>query len=601
MFDDDDDPTTFGGADRRMSRVNIPSISLASKRKEKTTPSESVGDLPDGDSDLDEGQSSSSHEEEEEELDRFSTVGDLPNAKPDRRTSTNVTVPVLLSRAGTATTRGVFYASNKVHHLHKRAKANLVAVKRTAQRHLDKISSYEKYEDTQGLLTNLSVVASLLLSLQVSVFTNLSMDEWILNEYRGLLMDSKEFREVVYEELASSNFDFITRIGSRVFNISDVLLNSPQVKEGVFFRSGTSYTHQNDLLDSAFHLTKLHFPMQKIVPYKLLFSVTLDARIMGSVSSGAATVLFATVVGGALFLYTALAMGDAREEAAFTTTTATAGHAVGGVDRDHGDHGEAREADADAAAFHAMLDHKARGTGEHIDTRRRGEGGEAVPTTSADYDGGGEKGGEATRAGDDAAKKSAMLNGRGHGARESNGGGGVERQHAFSSPVVKQQDALREFNKVAIPIICLLHVFLVVGVMFFFYGLTVQMQLRNPIWKVSVDWTVIWELGLLFPMMSSITFVSYVAWYRSTKASRERRDAALKVRMAWRKTHRPSINTVKSLMKRIGGGGRNNEALAPLEEDAVASARGTGRRSNGKNSGREREGSLASSRVRPSN
>ncbi len=45
-----------------------------------------------------------------------------------------------------------------------------------------------------------------------------------------------------------------------------------------------------------------------------------------------------------------------------------------------------------------------------------------------------------------------------------------------------------EYNKIAIPLIASLYACLIVGVLFFFYGVVSLMQFRNPSWFANVDW-----------------------------------------------------------------------------------------------------------------
>jgi hypothetical protein len=190
------------------------------------------------------------------------------------------------------------------------------------------------YEDTEGLLTTLSVIAALMLTLQVTVFSTVLYDEWRLNEYRTCLMYSKACRHFVAKKLSkdevfmrahnevdmtpvecygdSNNLTCDSTDKTNIFNVIDTLLTSKDPYT-IWPSAGSSYDESLADVDRAFKLTKNYIDQEEIMIYKdMHLNSFIQARLVGSYANGAATMLFTSTFAGSLFLYTALSLSDAR-------------------------------------------------------------------------------------------------------------------------------------------------------------------------------------------------------------------------------------------------------------------------------------------------
>ncbi|GMH73794.1 hypothetical protein TrLO_g1513 [Triparma laevis f. longispina] len=183
-------------------------------------------------------------------------------------------------------------------------------------------------DDTEGLLTNLGVVAALMLTLQLTLVSDINQKEWLLNEYRQALVNSPNFRLWTLDQLLRTDIyepiqeGIVDPYTGRQFNISDAIERTSGFgSENTFnvvrtFILGSEEDRQAiSLIEMIFLLTKDTIDLNTVAAWLFINGHNLQSTLVGSWTSGLSTVLFSLVLIGSVFLYLGLAMSDARTEA----------------------------------------------------------------------------------------------------------------------------------------------------------------------------------------------------------------------------------------------------------------------------------------------
>lgn len=171
------------------------------------------------------------------------------------------------------------------------------------------------YDDTEGLITNLGVVAALMLSFEVGLFFTIPSEELELGNYRYALRSyDSPFRENIISYLDSLGFDYTIKGASNFdhldgFDIKKILLECPNLTDDDAVNG--LHTTWEKRLDSVFHLTK-NFDDGSLINYANAMTTEMSSRIY---DQGSASVFFGSV---ALFIgiiaYMGLCFSKSRED-----------------------------------------------------------------------------------------------------------------------------------------------------------------------------------------------------------------------------------------------------------------------------------------------
>jgi hypothetical protein len=162
------------------------------------------------------------------------------------------------------------------------------------------------YEDTEGLLTTLGVVAALVLSFIVGIIVTIPMEEMALGDFRHNLNHGKEngFRDHVMRILDQQEFNYTA---TPIVDVKQVLLDAPGQADG-------SFSPWVGKIDAAFHLIK---SIPEVVDYSSAFTAIDGGGRSGLIMTqgGLATTIITVVLFGDIAMYLALATTSARETA----------------------------------------------------------------------------------------------------------------------------------------------------------------------------------------------------------------------------------------------------------------------------------------------
>ena len=187
---------------------------------------------------------------------------------------------------------------------------------KTNQNNEEKIKQmiFVDYDDTEGLITNLGVVAALMLSFEVGLFFTIPSEELELGNYRYALRANIQFRESIISYLDSLGFDYTIRGASNYdhlvgFDIKKILLECPHLTDDDAVHG--LHTTWEKRLDSVFHLTK-NFDDGSVINYANALTTSFSSRIY---DQGSASVFFGIL---ALFIgiiaYMGLCFSKSRED-----------------------------------------------------------------------------------------------------------------------------------------------------------------------------------------------------------------------------------------------------------------------------------------------
>jgi hypothetical protein len=166
------------------------------------------------------------------------------------------------------------------------------------------------YEDTEGLLTTLGIIAALVLSFMVGLFVTVPMEEMTLGDYRTELIVNRGndagngFRRGVLNILEEQKFNF-TKTGN--VDVKEVLEYTGGFPDG-------SFDPMLWKIDAVFHLTH---GIEEVMDFSSSYCAVNHAgrSQMILLQGGLSTALIAVVFFADLCLYVALAMSSAREAA----------------------------------------------------------------------------------------------------------------------------------------------------------------------------------------------------------------------------------------------------------------------------------------------
>ena len=187
---------------------------------------------------------------------------------------------------------------------------------KTNQNNEEKVKQriFVDYDDTEGLITNLGVVAALMLSFEVGLFFTIPSEELELGNYRYALRWNIQFRESIMSYLDSLGFDYTIRGASNYdhlvgFDIKKILLECPHLTDDDAVHG--LHTTWEKRLDSVFHLTK-NFDDGSVINYANALTTSFSSRIY---DQGSASVFFGSL---ALFIgiiaYMGLCFSKSRED-----------------------------------------------------------------------------------------------------------------------------------------------------------------------------------------------------------------------------------------------------------------------------------------------
>ena len=168
-------------------------------------------------------------------------------------------------------------------------------------------------DDTEGLLTNLGVVAALMLTLQLTLVSDINQKEWLLNEYRHALVNSPDFRVWTLDQLLRSDIydpiqeGIIDPYTGQQFNISDAIERTFGFgSEDAFnvvrtFILGSKEDKQAiNLIEMIFLLTKDTIDLNTVAAWLFINGHNLQSTLVGSWTSGLSTVVFSLVLIGSV-------------------------------------------------------------------------------------------------------------------------------------------------------------------------------------------------------------------------------------------------------------------------------------------------------------
>jgi hypothetical protein len=166
------------------------------------------------------------------------------------------------------------------------------------------------FEDMEGLLSNLGVIAALTLSFCVGLFPTIPMEEACLGNYAYMLrMSDSHGKSAIIQFLDNAGFDdsnlpSLPSMGG--LSVRQALLDAPLMTDG-----GSEGNTWSRRMDAVFHLTK---NVDGIVDWANAYSP--ESSLSGRVffQSSLSLLLVSLSLFGALTLYCALVVSDARED-----------------------------------------------------------------------------------------------------------------------------------------------------------------------------------------------------------------------------------------------------------------------------------------------
>eukprot|EP00466_Bigelowiella_natans_P001481 jgi/Bigna1/139888/aug1.53_g14596 len=166
-----------------------------------------------------------------------------------------------------------------------------------------------------GQLTNLGVLAALILSFVVGLIYAMGMDEMTIGDYRARIMTDATFRRYsltlilstfAVDVLRRQNFNFTVDLGeSQPFNVEAALLQTydfdPELDE----------TRAVFKLDAAFHLTRTVFPMNLVSAYeRVRMENGAYSAALGGTYGGISSATTLMVLAFTLIMYTANSLSN---------------------------------------------------------------------------------------------------------------------------------------------------------------------------------------------------------------------------------------------------------------------------------------------------
>lgn len=182
---------------------------------------------------------------------------------------------------------------------------------------LEELKTPMSYEDLEGLVVNLGVIAALMLSVVLGMFFAFSPEEWDNADARNCASLSKVFRDVVVHTLDLQGFNFTVDFGAgHVLHLKDQEWSCDNTNYDPM-QTGTA----------ACSLFLSQFPMSVFRAWQLTPSGTKECGLLvqGGLRAGTsfqmlttggwASAFYSAALSTSIIIYMSLALSDVREEA----------------------------------------------------------------------------------------------------------------------------------------------------------------------------------------------------------------------------------------------------------------------------------------------
>ncbi|CAN0067078.1 unnamed protein product, partial [Ectocarpus fasciculatus] len=174
------------------------------------------------------------------------------------------------------------------------------------------------YEETEGLLINLGVVAALMLSFVVGVFFTIPREEFFYGDYRDVLVYNSDFRQYAEAMLDYEGFNFTkpfpSGTGFELVNIREIMHNANDGSYGCALDEPEINCNRLFLdMQIVAELTEKSFPSEYLYSYCVyhINECTLPSDLVITTGGYAVTALTISLFISVIF-YISLALSDIR-------------------------------------------------------------------------------------------------------------------------------------------------------------------------------------------------------------------------------------------------------------------------------------------------